>query len=84
MRRGEVRKITSAGIITTIAGGVCNLTPNNPCAGYIGDGGPATSAQMNAPSRIAVNSGGELFVADTQNNAIRLIALPGSEQTTRR
>jgi hypothetical protein len=83
IQRGEVRKITSAGIITTIAGDVCNITPNNPCAGYIGDGGPATSAQMNAPSRIAVNAGGELFVADSQNNAIRLVALPGSEQPTR-
>jgi hypothetical protein len=64
---GAVRQFASDGSAATIAGGIC-------CWGYTGDGGPATSAQMNAPARIAVDTTGNLFVADAGNNAIRMIA----------
>jgi hypothetical protein len=36
----RIRNITTDGIITTIPGGVCRLSPSNPCAGYSGDGVP--------------------------------------------
>jgi hypothetical protein len=39
--------------------------------GYSGDGGPAMSAKLHRPLGVAVNSSGNLFIADTQNNAIR-------------
>jgi len=51
-----VRKVSAAGIITTIAG--------NGTAGYSGDGGPANAAQLSDPHGLAVDSAGNLFIAD--------------------
>jgi trimeric autotransporter adhesin len=66
---GRVRKISAAGIITTIAGdGKCGNS-----SGYSGDGGLATGAQLYWPTGIAVDSAGRAFVADTNNNAVRLL-----------
>jgi trimeric autotransporter adhesin len=61
----RIRRVSAAGIITTIAG---DGTP-----GYSGDGGPATGAQLNGPNGVAVDSAGRIFIADTGNNAIRLL-----------
>jgi uncharacterized protein (TIGR03437 family) len=66
----RVRKVTAtSGIITTIAGGVTNAGgfPN----GYAGDGGPATSSQLNAPYGVAADAAGNVYIADTYNNVIR-------------
>ena len=60
----RVRKVSATtGIITTVAG--------TGVAGSKGDGGAATLAQLNAPSDVAVDSGGEIYIADSQNNRIR-------------
>ena len=62
-----IRKITAAtGIITTAVG---NGTP-----GYSGDGGPATSAQLNHPVGVAMDAAGNLYIADTFNSRIRKVA----------
>ena len=62
----KVRRVDlTSGIITTVAG--------TGVADYSGDGGPATSASLNRPQRIAVDSVGNLYVADTGNNAVRRI-----------
>ncbi len=62
---GTIRKVSAAtGIITTYAG--------TGTAGYSGDGGPATSAQLAAP-RIAFDSAGNLYIADYYNNRIRKV-----------
>lgn len=68
----RVRKVNLAsGIITTVAG--------NGTAGPTGDGGPATNAELNNPSGIAVDATGDLFIADTGNNKIRRVyALTGT------
>ena len=58
-----VRKVTS-GTITTIAG---ILGVN----GYSGDGGPATSALLNAPTAVAVDPAGNVFIADYNNCRVR-------------
>jgi sugar lactone lactonase YvrE len=66
---GSIRKVSSSGIITTIAGNAYN--------GYSGDGGPATLAQLNLPQGLAVDSSGNLFIADTFNSRIRMVASSG-------
>jgi len=45
--------------------------------GYSGDGGPATAAQLNQPSALAVDSAGNLYIADTANNVVRKVTLAG-------
>ena len=57
--------VPSTGIISTVAG--------NGLAGYSGDGGPATAAQLYAPSALSLDSKGNLYVADTNNNCIRMV-----------
>jgi hypothetical protein len=53
---GCIRRVSTDGIITTVAG--------NGKVGYSGDGGPATSAQLNLPAGVAVDGVGNLFIAD--------------------
>jgi len=62
----RIRKV-SDGIISTIAG--------TGIAGYIGDGGLAINAKLNAPEGVAVDGSGNLFIADTLNNCIRKVVL---------
>jgi sugar lactone lactonase YvrE len=63
----RIRKVAaSTGIISTVAG-----TDN--CF-YSGDGGPATSASLNYPSGVALDSSGNIFIADTNNCLIREIS----------
>jgi len=56
----------TAGDIYTVAG--------NGTAGYAGDGGPATGAGLNAPGAVTVDGAGNLVIADTGNNRIRVVA----------
>lgn len=68
-----VRRIDTSGIITTLAG--------TGLRGFSGDGGPARAATLNGPSGVAVDSLGQVFVADDYNNRIRRIDLDGKIQT---
>src|ERR1700690_267548 len=61
-----VRRIDTTGNITTIAG--------NGEQGYFGDGGAATSASLNTPTAVAVSAGGNIYIADSNNNRIRVVA----------
>ena len=61
-----VRRVSAAGTIAAYAG--------TGAAGYTGDGGPATAAQLNGPQGCAIDGAGNLFVADANNNVIRRIA----------
>ena len=65
----RVRKVFLSGIITTIAG--------NGTKGYSGDGGSASNATLSGPSALAVNAAGSIWVADTFNNAVRLLQFTG-------
>jgi len=56
-------RMVSNGVITTVAG--------NGTQGFSGDGGPATGAQLNYPKGVAVDSAGNLYIADTVNQRIR-------------
>ncbi len=61
----RVRKV-SGGLITTVAG--------TGVAGFSGDGGPATAAQLNSPTGVAVDGAGNLFIADYNNQRIRKVS----------
>ncbi len=62
-----VRRIDpNTGLIATVAGVIGKL-------GYSGDGAPASAATLNSPNGISVDSAGNLFIADTANNAIRRV-----------
>src|SRR6202021_735064 len=65
----RIRKVDSFGTITTVAG--------NGTEGFSGDGAAATSATLNTPIGVAVDSAGNLYVADSFNNRIRKIDAAG-------
>jgi len=69
----RVRRISKNGVITTVAG--------NGTSGFSGDGGPAVSAQLHNPSGVAVDSSGNLYIADTGNNRIRMVTAGGTIST---
>jgi trimeric autotransporter adhesin len=65
-----IREVNSStGIISTVAGFVTPVL--SALCGYTGDGGLATGAQLNAPFAIAVDSAGDLYIADTANQRVR-------------
>jgi uncharacterized protein (TIGR03437 family) len=61
----RIRKL-SGGTIATVAG--------NGNQGFSGDGGPATGASLNGPSGVAVDSAGNLYIADYYNNRVRKVS----------
>ena len=65
----RIRKMDPAGIISTIAG--------TGSAGFGGDGGPATAAQINFPRHIALDGAGNLYIADASNHRIRRVDASG-------
>jgi uncharacterized protein (TIGR03437 family) len=60
-----VRKVTSAGTISTIAG--------TGTSGYTGTG-PATSANLNGPSGLALDAAGNLYISETNNNRVMKVS----------
>jgi hypothetical protein len=73
IRRVDAR----TGIITTVAGNYAAGQANDGLGGFSGDGGPATSAQLNDPQGVAVDGAGDLFIADTFNSVIREVTPAG-------
>ena len=65
----RVRRVSPQGLITTVAG--------NGTYGAGGDGGPAVSAQLAAPGRLAVGRDGSLYIADFGSNRIRMVGPDG-------
>jgi sugar lactone lactonase YvrE len=65
----RVRKVSPDGIITTVAG--------VGKAGFTGDGGLATATRLNFPAGVAVDTAGNLFIADLGNNRIRKVSVDG-------
>ncbi|MCE2717020.1 MAG: hypothetical protein LW696_07085 [Alphaproteobacteria bacterium] len=76
----SIRVFSLGGNITTIAG--------TGIAGFSGDGGPATSAKLNAPRLVFADNSRDIYISDTGNNRIRMLfsnntysVPPGSTQT---
>jgi uncharacterized protein (TIGR03437 family) len=72
-KNSTIQKILSNGTQFTIAG--------NGTTGFSGDGGPATAAQLNTPYGVAVDSAGNVYVADFANMAVRQLTPVGSSVT---
>jgi trimeric autotransporter adhesin len=64
-----VRKVSSAGVITRVAG--------TGTAGDSGDDGPATDAELNSPTGVAVATDGGFLIADNNNNVVRKVSAAG-------
>ncbi|MGA7058450.1 MAG: hypothetical protein WBY78_13540, partial [Terriglobales bacterium] len=70
----QILEVSVAGTVTVVAG--------NGTEGYSGDGGLATSAALNQPEGVFVDSSGNIFIADTENSVIReVLASTGNIQT---
>ena len=69
----RIRKVNSAGVISTVAG--------TGTAGFSGDGGAATSAQLSNPQDVALDAAGNLYIADVNNNRIRKVDSSGNIST---
>ena len=65
----RIRKVSTDGIVTTVAG--------VGTAGFSGDGGPATASQLDAPTALAVDSTGALYIADAVNHRVRKVSPEG-------
>jgi sugar lactone lactonase YvrE len=86
----RIRRVLPDGTITTVAG---IGPPPQPTACYdarlenwsppanLGDGGPATSAQLSCPTGVAVDAGGDIFIADFMVNRIREVTPDGTITT---
>jgi hypothetical protein len=66
-----IRKVNTAGIISTFAGFVVGGT--SPRCGYTGDGGAATGAELNQPYNVAVDSKNNVYIADYSNYVVRKV-----------
>jgi len=71
-----VRKITAAGIISTVAGIGGSLN-----AGFSGDGGAATAAKLNHPASVTLDAAGNIYISDYSNNRIRKVSTTGTITT---
>jgi sugar lactone lactonase YvrE len=69
----RIRKVATNGTITTVAG--------TGTAGYSGDGGPATSAELNGPAGVLVDGAGNLYISDTGNSRVREVVANGTIAT---
>jgi sugar lactone lactonase YvrE len=64
-----VFKIDKSGVLTRVAG--------NSLAGFSGDGGAATNAQLRDPSGVAIDRAGNIFIADAGNQRVRKVSSNG-------
>ena len=69
----RVRRVGPDGTIVTVAG--------TGSAGYSGDGGLAVNAQLNNPEGVAVDSSGNIYIADSANHRVRVVTSTGSIST---
>ena len=70
----RVRKVNTAGTISTLAG--------TGIAGFSGDGGAASAAQLSSPMGVGIDSSDNVYICDTSNNRVRMVSASTSKITT--
>ena len=71
----RIRRVDAeTGRISTVAG-------TDAIYGFSGDGGPATQARLGLPAGVAIDSRGRLYIADTDNNRVRMVGIDGIIRT---
>src|SRR5580658_9227434 len=70
---------TSITLIAGLAGaqGTIQTFAGNGSTGFAGDGGPATSAALNYPKGVALDTAGNLYIADIDNSRVRKVTAAG-------
>ena len=71
--KNQVVKLTASGATNVVAGA--------GAAGYSGDGAPAVGSALNGPVGVAIDAQGDLFIADSFNNAVRKVSPSGTITT---
>jgi uncharacterized protein (TIGR03437 family) len=71
---GRIRKVTTAGKISTVAGG-------GAIGAFVGDGGPATSATLSTPMAVAFDAAGNMYIADSGDGRVRKVSTSGTITT---
>jgi sugar lactone lactonase YvrE len=69
----RIRKVDTAGVITTVVG--------NGSAGFSGDNGPASAAQLNQPGSVVLDHQGNMYISDSFNQRIRKVDVSGEITT---
>jgi len=72
----RIRRVWPDGTITTIVG--------TGVQGFTGDRGPASAARLAVPTAVGLTASGQILIADTANNRIRYVGVPGKPANTRR
>ena len=76
-----IRKVDTAGTITTVAGKFTGFVPRDEAdcvENFNGDGGPATEATLSCPHGVAVDTAGNVYIADSANHVIRRVDPSGT------
>lgn len=76
-----IRKVDTTGTITTVAGKFTGFVPRDEAdcvPNFGGDGGPATEATLSCPHGVAVDSAGDVYIADSANHTIRKVDSSGT------
>ena len=72
---------TGNNVIREVSGGTITTIAGTGAAGFSGDGGPATSAKLNAPYGVALDASGNLYIPDSANNRVRVVNTSGTIST---
>ena len=71
-------QVDTGGILSTFAGTCCTYdATGKPVTSFKGDGGPAQTAGLNFPVGVTISPAGDVYIADTFNNAIRKVCVMG-------
>src|SRR4051812_19813482 len=72
---------SASNAVFRMSNGTLTLVAGNSRPGFSGDGGPAVRAQLNAPQGLALDAAGNLYIADSLNNRVRIVSKDGVIKT---